>query len=120
MTTILEKRSRSPRIRNLITFSAVIMLLFCVIVALSPLGKIRLGGKGATPDYSRMSWFSMLFGAGMGIGLVFYGVAEPVSHFNAAMAGGGAAPLVPPAIRSATTAPLPTSAHSRRWMRARS
>ena len=48
-----------------------VILVFCVIVAVSPLGKIRLGGKGATPDYSRLSWFAMLFGAGMGIGLVF-------------------------------------------------
>lgn len=70
-----------------------LLLLFCVAVALSPLGSIRLGGKGAVPDYSRMSWFSMLFGAGMGIGLVFYGVGEPVAHFSHAMAGGAAAPL---------------------------
>lgn len=70
-----------------------LLLLFCVAVAVSPLGKIRLGGKGATPDYSRLSWFSMLFGAGMGIGLVFYGVGEPVTHFTSAMAGGPAAPL---------------------------
>lgn len=70
-----------------------LLLLFCLVVALSPLGKIRLGGKGASPDYSRMSWFAMLFAAGMGIGLIFYGVAEPVSHFTAATAGGGAAPL---------------------------
>lgn len=70
-----------------------VLLLFCVAVAISPLGKIRLGGKGATPDYSRMSWFSMLFGAGMGIGLVFYGVSEPVSHFTASMVGGASAPL---------------------------
>ncbi len=70
-----------------------LLLLFCVVVALSPLGRIRLGGKGASPDYSRMSWFAMLFGAGMGIGLVFYGVSEPVSHFTAAMAGGPGAPL---------------------------
>ncbi|WP_088310731.1 BCCT family transporter [Novosphingobium sp. B 225] len=70
-----------------------LLLLFCVAVAVSPLGRIRLGGKGAAPDYSRMSWFAMLFGAGMGIGLVFYGVSEPVSHFTAAMAGGPAAPL---------------------------
>jgi betaine/carnitine transporter, BCCT family len=68
-------------------------LLFCVGVAVSPLGKIRLGGKGAKPEYSRMSWFSMLFGAGMGIGLVFYGVGEPVTHFAASMVGGPAAPL---------------------------
>jgi betaine/carnitine transporter, BCCT family len=70
-----------------------LLLLFCVVVALSPLGKIRLGGKGATPDYSRLSWFAMLFGAGMGIGLVFYGVGEPVTHFTSSMAGGTGAPL---------------------------
>ena len=70
-----------------------LLLLFCIVVALSPLGRIRLGGKGATPDYSRLSWFSMLFGAGMGIGLVFYGVGEPVTHFTASLAGGGGAPL---------------------------
>ena len=67
--------------------SGNLLLLFCVVVALSPLGKIRLGGKGAKPDYSRLSWFAMLFGAGMGIGLVFYGVGEPVTHFTSAMAG---------------------------------
>ncbi len=70
-----------------------VLLLFCVAVAVSPLGKIRLGGKGAQPEYSRLSWFSMLFGAGMGIGLVFYGVGEPVTHFTSSMAGGAAAPL---------------------------
>jgi BCCT family betaine/carnitine transporter len=70
-----------------------LILAFCIAIALSPLGKIRLGGVGATPDYSRLSWFSMLFGAGMGIGLVFYGVGEPVSHFMASMAGGSSAPL---------------------------
>lgn len=69
------------------------LLLFTVIIAISPLGNIRLGGKGASPDYSRLSWFAMLFGAGMGIGLVFYGVGEPVTHFTASMLGGPAAPL---------------------------
>jgi betaine/carnitine transporter, BCCT family len=70
-----------------------LLLLFCIAVAISPLGKVRLGGRGAKPEYSRLSWFSMLFGAGMGIGLVFYGVGEPVTHFTSAMAGGPAAPL---------------------------
>ena len=70
-----------------------LLLLFCIVVALSPLGRIRLGGKGAKPDYSRLSWFSMLFGAGMGIGLVFYGVGEPVTHFASSLAGGAGAPL---------------------------
>jgi betaine/carnitine transporter, BCCT family len=70
-----------------------LLLIFCCLIAISPLGKIRLGGKGAKPDYSRLSWFSMLFGAGMGIGLVFYGVAEPVAHFTSSLAGGAGAPL---------------------------
>lgn len=70
-----------------------LLLVFCIAIALSPLGRIRLGGKGATPDHSRLSWFAMLFGAGMGIGLIFYGVSEPVSHFSASLSGGPAAPL---------------------------
>lgn len=70
-----------------------LLLLFCIVIAVSPLGRIRLGGKGAKPDYSRLSWFAMLFGAGMGIGLVFYGVGEPVTHFTTSMAGGAGAPL---------------------------
>jgi betaine/carnitine transporter, BCCT family len=70
-----------------------VLLLFCVALIFSPLGKIRLGGKGAKSQYSYASWFSMLFGAGMGIGLVFYGVGEPVTHFTSSMAGGAAAPL---------------------------
>ena len=70
-----------------------LLLLFCVGIAVSPLGKIRLGGKGATPDYSRLSWFAMLFGAGMGIGLVFYGVGEPVTHFTSSISGEPGAPL---------------------------
>jgi betaine/carnitine transporter, BCCT family len=70
-----------------------LMLLFCVVVAASPLGKVRLGGKEARTEYSLLSWFSMLFGAGMGIGLVFYGVGEPVTHFTSSVAGGPSAPL---------------------------
>jgi BCCT family betaine/carnitine transporter len=52
----------------------------------SPYGKVRLGGKDARPDYSYTSWFAMLFAAGMGIGLMFYGVAEPISHFSSSIA----------------------------------
>jgi betaine/carnitine transporter, BCCT family len=70
-----------------------LLLLFCAVLALSPLGKIRIGGASASPDYSRLSWFAMLFGAGMGIGLVFYGVGEPVTHFVSSMAGTVGAPL---------------------------
>ena len=59
-----------------------VVLFFLVFVASSKFGKIRLGGKGAKPDFSRGSWFAMLFSAGMGIGLIFWGVAEPIYHFN--------------------------------------
>lgn len=55
-------------------------LIFCVILALSPLGKVRLGGDNEKPEHSTMSWFSMLFSAGMGIGLLFWAIAEPMSH----------------------------------------
>lgn len=67
--------------------SANIFVLLCLGLILSPLGKVRLGGREATPDYSYTGWFSMLFAAGMGIGLMFYGVAEPMSHFSTAMGG---------------------------------
>lgn len=58
-------------------------VLFCAGIALSPLGKIRLGGKDAKPQYSTLSWFSMLFAAGMGVGLLYWGVAEPVAQYTA-------------------------------------
>ncbi len=53
----------------------------CFVLMISPIGKIRLGDPGSRPDYSTGSWVSMLFSAGMGIGLVFYGAAEPLSHY---------------------------------------
>jgi BCCT family betaine/carnitine transporter len=64
-----------------------IFVLVCLAVALSPLGRVRLGGTEAVPDYSYLGWFSMLFAAGMGIGLMFFGVSEPLSHFGSAMNG---------------------------------
>ncbi|QUS57727.1 BCCT family transporter [Pseudovibrio brasiliensis] len=67
--------------------SADIFVILCLVLVVSPYGKIRLGGKEATPDFSYMSWFSMLFAAGMGIGLMFYGVSEPISHFSSALGG---------------------------------
>ena len=57
-------------------------LFYCAFLALSRFGTIRIGGSDARPDYSRPTWFAMLFSAGMGIGLLFYGVAEPVIHFE--------------------------------------
>src|SRR5690606_41162969 len=67
--------------------AANIFVVLCLALIVSPLGKVRLGGKEARPDYTYLGWFSMLFAAGMGIGLMFYGVAEPMSHFSAAQGG---------------------------------
>lgn len=66
---------------------ANVFVLLCLALIVLPLGRIRLGGPEATPDYNYASWFSMLFAAGMGIGLMFYGVAEPLGNFTAALDG---------------------------------
>ncbi|AJE49132.1 BCCT family transporter [Celeribacter indicus] len=67
--------------------AADIFVILCLVVVVSPYGKIRLGGRDAVPDFSYASWFSMLFAAGMGIGLMFYGVSEPLSHFSSSLGG---------------------------------
>jgi glycine betaine transporter len=74
----------------LITMFAFVV--FVLAVAFSKYGKVRLGSDDSRPEYSNISWFAMLFSAGMGIGLVFWGVAEPLNHFAAPlnMAGGTA------------------------------
>lgn len=56
-------------------------LVFVVFLAASRIGRIKLGPEHSEPDYSYSSWFAMLFSAGMGIGLMFFGVAEPVMHY---------------------------------------
>lgn len=58
-----------------------LMVVFTLFLIFSPYGKIRLGKDTDRPAYSRPTWFAMLFSAGMGIGLVFWGAAEPLSHF---------------------------------------
>ncbi len=62
-------------------------LIFVVLLALSNFGRIKLGPDHSEPDYSYVSWFSMLFSAGMGIGLMFFGVAEPVMHYTSPPVG---------------------------------
>lgn len=64
-----------------------VFVIICLGLVFSPLGKVRLGGTLARPDYNYVTWFSMLFAAGMGIGLMFYGVSEPLSHFSSAIGG---------------------------------
>ncbi|EJL23924.1 BCCT family transporter [Brevibacillus sp. BC25] len=62
-------------------------LIFCIFLAFSRYGQIPLGSDDDEPEYSLPTWFAMLFSAGMGIGLVFWGVAEPVSHYFSPPAG---------------------------------
>ncbi|CAH0118220.1 Glycine betaine transporter OpuD [Paenibacillus sp. CECT 9249] len=69
--------------------TALIVLVFCFYLAFSKYGKILLGTDDDEPEYSNLSWFSMLFSAGMGIGLVFWGVSEPVSHYMNPPSGEG-------------------------------
>ncbi|MCG9554415.1 BCCT family transporter [Vibrio sp. Isolate31] len=66
----------------LFIWSGNIFVIFCLGLIISPFGKIRLGGVDATADYSFMSWLSMLFAAGMGIGLMFWSVAEPAAYYT--------------------------------------
>ncbi|MDX1540155.1 MAG: BCCT family transporter, partial [Geminicoccaceae bacterium] len=63
-----------------------VFVLLCLFLIVSPYGSVRLGGKDAVPDYSYPGWFAMLFAAGMGIGLMFYGVSEPLTHYTTAVA----------------------------------
>ncbi|MBW8182362.1 BCCT family transporter [Shewanella nanhaiensis] len=60
-----------------------VFLIFIIFVMMSRFGDIKLGPDHAEPDYSYKSWIAMLFSAGMGIGLMFFGVAEPVMHYLA-------------------------------------
>ncbi|OOF05972.1 BCCT transporter [Salinivibrio sp. MA607] len=64
-----------------------VFVIACLVLIVSPLGKVRLGGTEAKPDYGYAGWFAMLFAAGMGIGLMFYGVSEPLTHFQTALQG---------------------------------
>lgn len=64
-------------------------LLFVLYLMLSRHGDIKLGPDDSEPDYSYISWFAMLFSAGMGIGLVFFGVAEPIQHYASPPVGAG-------------------------------
>jgi glycine betaine transporter len=72
-------------LRDTFGWMYLLSMFFFVLVAIglacSKYGKIKLGPDDSQPEYSYVSWFAMLFSAGMGIGLVFWGVAEPLNHF---------------------------------------
>ena len=67
-------------------------LIFVIALAFTRYGRIRLGPDDSRPEFSTISWFAMLFTAGMGIGLVYFGVAEPVLHFTSPPTGEGGTP----------------------------
>ncbi len=64
-----------------------LFVLFSLALIFTPLGNIRLGGEEARPEYSYVGWFAMLFAAGMGIGLMFFGVSEPLTHYASSLGG---------------------------------
>ena len=66
----------------LFLMAANVFVLFCLLLIVTPVGSIRLGGADARPDYGYLGWFAMLFAAGMGIGLMFFGVLEPAYYFG--------------------------------------
>ncbi|MEM5816769.1 MAG: BCCT family transporter [Desulfitobacterium hafniense] len=62
--------------------AVAIFIIFVFGIGISRYGKIKLGADDDKPEFSNFQWFAMLFGGGMGIGLVFWSVAEPIMHFN--------------------------------------
>jgi glycine betaine transporter len=58
-----------------------LLVFFCVFLLFSPIGKLKLGKPDEKPEFRTVSWLAMLFSAGMGIGLVFYGASEPMAHY---------------------------------------
>jgi len=74
-----------------LVISVDLITLFCLALVVLPVGSVRIGGKDAKPDYSYPGWIAMLFAAGIGIGLLFFGVLEPV-YYNYSE-GGNASPL---------------------------
>ena len=63
-----------------VSMSAITLIIFFLII--SPFGKIKLGGKNSVPEFGFLSWVCMLFAAGVGIGMTFYGAAEPLSYYT--------------------------------------
>ncbi|SDQ27026.1 BCCT family transporter [Actinopolyspora saharensis] len=79
--------------------SATFFLIFVVVIMLSRFGVLRMGPPDSRPEYGKLAWFAMLFTAGMGIGLVFFAVSEPISHYLEPPTGpGGTAEAVPEAM----------------------
>ena len=89
----------------LFVLSTAAFLIFVVFLAVSPYGRLRLGRDVDRPEFRTVSWIAMMFSAGMGIGLMFYGVSEPLTHFTSPPPGTGAAGN-PEAVQSAMATTL--------------
>ncbi|WP_274911940.1 BCCT family transporter [Streptomyces sp. WZ-12] len=73
----------------LFVVGADFFLVLCVVIAFSRFGAIRLGRDDAEPEFTNLAWIAMMFSAGMGIGLMFYGVGEPLQHYVSPPPGSG-------------------------------
>ena len=82
---------------------ALLLIASIVLAALPVSGRLRLGCEGDVPEFSRFSWFAMMFGAGLGIGMLTYSTGEPLYHLqnNPVIIAGGAEAVTPGAVRSA-------------------
>ncbi|MFI7617296.1 BCCT family transporter [Nonomuraea terrae] len=85
----------------LFVVAADFFLVLAVVLALSRFGRIRLGRDDDTPEFSNLAWTAMMFSSGMGIGLMFYGVAEPMTHLFSPPSGLGLRPGSPQAAQTA-------------------
>ncbi|MEV4432455.1 BCCT family transporter [Streptomyces sp. NPDC049585] len=81
--------------------AADVFLVLCLVIAVSRFGRIRLGADGDQPEFGNLAWIAMMFSAGMGIGLMFYGVGEPLQHFVTPPPGSGVSAGSPAAARTA-------------------
>ncbi|MFC9593034.1 BCCT family transporter [Streptomyces sp. NPDC056944] len=85
----------------LFVVAADTFLVLCLVIALSRFGRIRLGADDSEPEFTNVAWIAMMFSAGMGIGLMFYGVGEPLTHFLFPPPASGVAPGTGAAARTA-------------------
>ncbi|MGW7349538.1 BCCT family transporter [Streptomyces sp. NPDC054854] len=76
----------------LFVIAADVFLVMCVVLAFSRFGRIRLGADDSEPEFTNLAWIAMMFSASMGIGLMFYGVGEPLTHYLNPPPASGAAP----------------------------
>ncbi|MGH4029129.1 BCCT family transporter [Actinomycetota bacterium Odt1-20B] len=85
----------------LFVIAADTFLVLCLVLAFSRFGRIRLGADDAEPEFTNLAWIAMMFSAGMGIGLMFYGVGEPLTHYLNPPPSSGAEPRTGGAARTA-------------------